>query len=313
MPYTSQHKARTRLRIVEAARRAFNRRGFLDVSIDDVMADAGLTRGGFYNHFPNKEALLVAALDHYSQCNPVERWDGVRIDAAADPETVAHQTIDAYLSSAHLDDIEGQCPLVALPAEVSRGGVALKARYRELVERMVDVHARGNGGHHQDGDDESEDHEVPATKVKPELSHSRAAHRGPTSGQIPDRRRPGPLAHRSPGVGKLAAASGVPAQERRPARRRRLQHTHVPHRRGRRIEGRIPPGDTDVETALRPLPERHDALLGAAVDDGAADELDGAQGRSIVLGLDQKMRRLGEALEAAPHGHGVRRLRLAAA
>jgi len=149
MPYTSQHKARTRLRIVEAARRAFNRRGFLDVSIDDVMADAGLTRGGFYNHFPNKEALLVAALDHYSQCNPVERWDGVRIDAAADPETVAHQTIDAYLSSAHLDDIEGQCPLVALPAEVSRGGVALKARYRELVERMVDVHARGNGGDRQ--------------------------------------------------------------------------------------------------------------------------------------------------------------------
>ena len=41
MPYTSQHKERTREKIVAAARLLFNQRGFLDVSIDDVMAEAG--------------------------------------------------------------------------------------------------------------------------------------------------------------------------------------------------------------------------------------------------------------------------------
>ena len=146
MPYTKDHKAQTRDRIVEAARAAFNRRGFLEVSIDDIMADAGLTRGGFYNHFPNKEALLVAAIDHYSQCKPVDRWPSVDIDESASPEAISAQTIEAYLSDAHLDDVAGHCPLVALPAEVARGGAELKARYRDLLERMVDVHTAGNGG-----------------------------------------------------------------------------------------------------------------------------------------------------------------------
>ena len=92
----------------------------------------------FYDDARARKAFSYnAVLDHYSQCNPAEGWDGVHIDAASDPETVAHQTIDAYLSSAHLDDVAGHCPLVALPAEVSRGGGALKARYRETPEAAV--------------------------------------------------------------------------------------------------------------------------------------------------------------------------------
>ena len=54
MPYTAKHKKNTRARIVECARKLFNRRGFVEVSIDEIMAEAGLTRGGFYNHFNNK-------------------------------------------------------------------------------------------------------------------------------------------------------------------------------------------------------------------------------------------------------------------
>ena len=47
MPYPANHKARTRERIVEAARELFNGLGFDRVTIDMVMARAGLTRGGF--------------------------------------------------------------------------------------------------------------------------------------------------------------------------------------------------------------------------------------------------------------------------
>lgn len=50
MPYPPEHKPQIRARIVQCARQLFNRRGFTEVSIDDVMAAAGLTRGGFYNH-----------------------------------------------------------------------------------------------------------------------------------------------------------------------------------------------------------------------------------------------------------------------
>ena len=45
MPYRPGHKAETRKRIVVAARGLFNARGFDGVSIDEIMAGAGLTRG----------------------------------------------------------------------------------------------------------------------------------------------------------------------------------------------------------------------------------------------------------------------------
>lgn len=57
MPYSAEHKQATRKRIVECARRLFNRKGFSDVSVNAIMDAAGLTRGGFYNHFPSKDAL----------------------------------------------------------------------------------------------------------------------------------------------------------------------------------------------------------------------------------------------------------------
>jgi len=143
MPYTSEHKSRTRLRIVESARALFNQRGFLDVSIDEVMAYAGLTRGGFYNHFKTKEDLLLASVDSYAQCNPTDRWDGVTLDYDAEPEEVARQMLAAYLSDQHLEDVAGHCPLVALPADAARASKDVKRAYRGLLGNMINVFERG--------------------------------------------------------------------------------------------------------------------------------------------------------------------------
>jgi TetR/AcrR family transcriptional regulator, transcriptional repressor for nem operon len=62
MPHPPHQKAETRKRILRSARRLFNRSGFAAVSIDDIMADAGLTRGGFYKHFGTKEELYAEAI-----------------------------------------------------------------------------------------------------------------------------------------------------------------------------------------------------------------------------------------------------------
>lgn len=145
MPYTPEHKEKTREKIVAAARLLFNQRGFLDVSIDDVMAEAGLTRGGFYNHFGNKEDLLLASVEAYEQCNPTDAWDGIDLDYDADANLLARQMINAYLSDAHLDDVAGHCPLVALPADVSRAGPAIREAYRRLLNRMIGVFSGTEG------------------------------------------------------------------------------------------------------------------------------------------------------------------------
>ena len=65
MPYSPAHKERTRAKVVECARILFNRHGFDGVTIDMVMEQAELTRGGFYNHFKSKEELFAAAVSSF--------------------------------------------------------------------------------------------------------------------------------------------------------------------------------------------------------------------------------------------------------
>src|SRR5262245_32812974 len=65
MPYSPNHKRNTREKILESARRLFNRNGFSGVSIEEIMSDAGLTHGGFYRHFTGKDELYAAAVQQF--------------------------------------------------------------------------------------------------------------------------------------------------------------------------------------------------------------------------------------------------------
>src|SRR5438477_9293146 len=56
-----EETARTRTAAVEAASRLFRERGIDATSVNDVMAELGMTGGGFYRHFESKEALAVEA------------------------------------------------------------------------------------------------------------------------------------------------------------------------------------------------------------------------------------------------------------
>lgn len=55
-------KSRTRGQIVRSAVRLLKMRGMAEASVADVMADAGLTVGGFYAHFESKEVLAKEAV-----------------------------------------------------------------------------------------------------------------------------------------------------------------------------------------------------------------------------------------------------------
>ena len=51
-----------RRQLIDAAWRCIARQGFRDLTVDDVCADAGLSKGAFYSHFVSKEALLLALI-----------------------------------------------------------------------------------------------------------------------------------------------------------------------------------------------------------------------------------------------------------
>lgn len=137
MPYSKTHKQKTREKITESARILFNRHGFHDVTIDQIMEHAGLTRGGFYNHFKSKETLYAAAVSSFLTGRGAQ-W---RAEAGVDPTIpspeMARQMIQGYLSPEHLGDLDGQCPMIALPSDVARANPDVQASYQELLDAMV--------------------------------------------------------------------------------------------------------------------------------------------------------------------------------
>jgi AcrR family transcriptional regulator len=158
MPYAAEHKQQTRGRILDSARRLFNRNGLTEVSIDDIMAGAGLTRGGFYSHFDSKEQLYAEAILHFVTSRP--DWQRMEFDAPPEGPKLARAIIAAYLSRDHLSDVEGSCPMIGLATDVARGGGAAKAAYRQVLGMMVGIFAGTLGpdaqsaGNHQSADRE---------------------------------------------------------------------------------------------------------------------------------------------------------------
>jgi AcrR family transcriptional regulator len=63
-PTATDRGSETRRRILEVAAEAFADRGYAGTSLSDVLKASGVTKGGFYFHFPSKEALALAALRH---------------------------------------------------------------------------------------------------------------------------------------------------------------------------------------------------------------------------------------------------------
>ncbi len=53
----------TQDRLVDAARRLFEDKGYADTSIDDIARDAGVTRGAVYHHFGGKRPLFRAVIE----------------------------------------------------------------------------------------------------------------------------------------------------------------------------------------------------------------------------------------------------------
>ena len=57
----------TRQRLIAAASRQFAHRSYSMVSLDDILAEAELTKGAMYFHFPSKQALALAIIDDLTE------------------------------------------------------------------------------------------------------------------------------------------------------------------------------------------------------------------------------------------------------
>jgi AcrR family transcriptional regulator len=138
MPYPTGHRAAVKKEIVNSARKLFNRHGFENVSLQQIMAGAGLTHGGFYSYFRSKSDLYAEVLGcFFTDPEWKSCWEGVHVDLSS--TDVGAQVVRAYLSRQHYEDVENSCPMVALPTDVARSGVSARRAFETVFRAMVSV------------------------------------------------------------------------------------------------------------------------------------------------------------------------------
>ena len=148
----SPKKQETHDRIVRTAAAALRRKGFDGVGVAEVMDEAGLTHGGFYAHFQNREAMLLEALEA-AAAQTFERLG--KLPEGAPGGGALEALIDHYLSDRHVTAVESGCPVAALGAETVRQGPEVKRVMTRRVKELADLVARqlptwGEAAAHED-------------------------------------------------------------------------------------------------------------------------------------------------------------------
>ncbi|MBX3655046.1 MAG: TetR/AcrR family transcriptional regulator [Ramlibacter sp.] len=136
MPTAPSRKELTHDRIVETAARAIRRAGFHGVGVADIMKEAGLTHGGFYAHFPSRDALLTEALERAGRDSALTM--AARTDRARAKGLSAFQAlVEGYLSERHLVAAEHGCAVAALASEMPRQAPDVRDAAAQRVRNLV--------------------------------------------------------------------------------------------------------------------------------------------------------------------------------
>ena len=183
MPRVSKTQAEANHQAIEdAASRLFRERGLDAVTVADVMAEVGLTHGGFYAHYPSKDALAASACEA-AFAYAAEKWRR-RIDAADSPATGRDAIAEGYLKTAYCDPTVASCPTATLVSDVARAEEAhpIKAAYVAGVKQRIDMLA--NLGASGDRDKDRAAACVQLATMMGALLLARATHGDPISDEI---------------------------------------------------------------------------------------------------------------------------------
>lgn len=136
---TRAEMEQTRASLISTARRVFSEHGYAATSMDDLTAQAGLTRGALYHHFGDKRGLLAAVVDQ------IDAETDARLQAISDqmddPWEGFRQRCGAYLDMALEPDIQR---IVLRDARAVLGGASPDSqRYcvtsmQRLIEGLIE-------------------------------------------------------------------------------------------------------------------------------------------------------------------------------
>lgn len=139
MKVSREQAERNRAAVVDAASRLFRSQGVEGAGIATIMAESGLTHGGFYKQFGSKEALAAEACAR-SLGRGADRWRSIARQASDKaPEKMLEAIAADYLSPRNRDMPEQGCALIALGTDAARKGGAIADAYREGMEALAAI------------------------------------------------------------------------------------------------------------------------------------------------------------------------------
>jgi len=129
MSSRTEQKAQTHEQILQSAVLLLKSRGTMGTTIPDVMSQTGLTVGGFYSHFPSKDAMVEEALGQALEQRLLMFQEKVKANRWRDR---IEYMLRRYLTRKHRDDVAGGCPIPAVLSDIARDGVGHQALAREV-------------------------------------------------------------------------------------------------------------------------------------------------------------------------------------
>ncbi|MEM6823735.1 MAG: TetR/AcrR family transcriptional regulator [Pseudomonadota bacterium] len=141
MSRKARHNQRVRSRILQAAGKVFRAHGYERSKIDDIMEDAGLTRGAFYAHFPAKSALLSAVI---GERDIFLLQLQQRSDAAPDALRLGLcDLIARFLAPAHFQRVRSSWNLPILARDAALGDPAARLAFERTSRAIFAEMSRG--------------------------------------------------------------------------------------------------------------------------------------------------------------------------
>jgi len=135
---TQEQKRINHEKIVSAAGEGFRRHGIDGIGLDDLMKAAGMTPGGFYNHFASKEDLAIKVLRRGFE-DSLDALAAIRASHPRSARAAINDMVDGYVAAPHRDHPETGCASAAFVTDAGRRGADAQAEYEKGLEGFFDA------------------------------------------------------------------------------------------------------------------------------------------------------------------------------
>jgi TetR/AcrR family transcriptional repressor of nem operon len=124
---------KTKQYVIEKTSLLLNQRGYLSTSLAEVTDATGLQKGGLYNHFRDKEDLMIESFKY--NCTLINEQMEPAIASASTAADKLNTFVEIYLNL----DFPGGCPIANAAVEAESVSPSLFQHAQEAMNRLLDL------------------------------------------------------------------------------------------------------------------------------------------------------------------------------